>query len=240
MMAPRKDMMRIIRQDAVFSAKLEFGGPAAKLAAAGDDQDPPGTVTPSPDKPTSPTISAVGLLPAEPAATDDAVVPPPALQGVRRGHESASQTLVPAPASSKSIAGETTCSARGRVVYVAVSLTAQQAPLAEAWAIAARCSVPFLIRRVAQSMREALFDEWEVNGMPEVTELRGARGRHPTSVTLTLCPQFAAALSARHDPLGLIGAARAMGPAFRAHFETAFDAALAKAGVQATQERGDK
>jgi hypothetical protein len=126
------------------------------------------------------------------------------------------------------------------VIYVAVSLTARQAPLAEAWAMAARCSVQFLIRRVAQSMRDALFDEWEVNGMPEVTELRGTRGRHPTSVTLTLCPQFAAALSARHDPLGLIGLARAMGPAFRAHFETAFDAALAKAGVQTAQEQVDK
>lgn len=46
-MAARKDMMRIIRQDAGFSAKLGFGGPAAKLAAAGDDLDRPDTVTPS-------------------------------------------------------------------------------------------------------------------------------------------------------------------------------------------------
>ncbi len=234
-MAARKDMMRIIRQDAGFSAKLGFGGPAAKLAAAGDDLDRPDTVTPSPDMPTSPTIARLGLLPA-----DDVMAPSPALRGGRCEQESASQAVVPAPASSKNIVAETTCSARGRVIYVAVSLTARQAPLAEAWAMAARCSVQFLIRRVAQSMRDALFDEWEVNGMPEVTELRGTRGRHPTSVTLTLCPQFAAALSARHDPLGLIGLARAMGPAFRAHFETAFDAALAKAGVQTAQEQVDK
>jgi hypothetical protein len=237
-MAARKDMMRIIRQDAGFSAKLGFGGPATKLAAEGDDLDPQDTVTPPPDKPTSPTIARVGLLPAESAAADDVVVPSPAFRGWRREQESTSQSVVAAP--SKRSAAETTCSARGRVIYVAVSLTAQQAPLAEAWAMAARCSVQFLIRRVAQGMREDLFDEWEVNGMPHVTELRGARSRHPTSVTLTLCPQVAAALSARHDPLGLIGLARAMGPAFRAHFEAAFDAALAKAGIQTTQERVDK
>ena len=40
MMAPRKDMMRIIRQDAGFSAKLGFGG----FAAAGPKNETPDEV----------------------------------------------------------------------------------------------------------------------------------------------------------------------------------------------------
>lgn len=130
--------------------------------------------------------------------------------------------------------------ARGQVVYVAVSLTARQARLAEAWASAARCSVQFLIRRVAQGLREQVFDDWERDGMPEVNEPRGARGKHPTSVTLTLRPRFAADLAARHDPLGILGLARVMGPAFRARFQEAFDMALDKAPLQTTTEGEEK
>lgn len=129
--------------------------------------------------------------------------------------------------------------ARGQIVYVAVSLTARQADLAEAWASAARCSVQFLIRRVAQGLRDQVFDDWERDGMPEVNEPRGARGKHPTSVTLTLRPAFAADLAARHDPLAILGLARVMGPAFRARFQEAFDMALGKAPLQTTTE-GDK
>jgi hypothetical protein len=120
-----------------------------------------------------------------------------------------------------------------------LSLTTRQARLAEEWATAARCTVQFLIRRVAQSLRDQVFDDWERDGMPEVEECRGARGKHPTSVTLTLRPQFAADLAKIHDPLGILGLARAMGPAYRARFQEAFDVALAKAKIQTTNE-GDE
>ncbi len=129
--------------------------------------------------------------------------------------------------------------ARGQVVHVSLSLTTRQARLAEEWATAARCTVQFLIRRVAQSLRDQVFDDWERDGMPDVEEARGARGKHPTSVTLTLRPQFAADLARIHDPLGLMGLARAMGPAYRARFQVAFDVALAKAKIQTTNE-GDE
>ena len=112
--------------------------------------------------------------------------------------------------------------------------------LAERWATAARCSVQFLIRRVAQGMRDEVFCDWKANGMPEVDELRGVRGRHPTSVTMTLSPDFATHLAERYDPMGLLGLARVMGPAFRARFETAFDTALAKSGFNALMEGGRK
>jgi hypothetical protein len=75
--------------------------------------------------------------------------------------------------------------------------------------------------------------------MPSLDEPRGARGKHPTSVTLTLQPQFAADLAAKHDPLGMLGFGRAMGPAFRAQFHEAFDRALAKAKIQTTTEGDD-
>ena len=42
-----------------------------------------------------------------------------------------------------------------------------------------------------------------------------------------------------HDPLGILGLARAMGPAYRARFQDAFDDALAKAKIQTTNE-GDE
>jgi hypothetical protein len=76
--------------------------------------------------------------------------------------------------------------------------------------------------------------------MPEVNEPRGARGKHPTSVTLTLRPLFAADLAARHDPLGILGLARVMGPAFRSRFQEAFDLALDKAQLQTTTEGEEK
>ncbi len=129
--------------------------------------------------------------------------------------------------------------ARGHVVHVSLSLTTRQARLAEEWATAARCTVQFLIRRVAQGLRDQVFDDWERDGMPDVEESRGARGKHPTSVTLTLRPQFAADLAKIHDPLGILGLARAMGPAYRARFQDAFDEALAKAKIQTTNE-GDE
>jgi hypothetical protein len=128
---------------------------------------------------------------------------------------------------------------RGQVVHVSLSLTTQQARLAETWATAARCTVQFLIRRVAQGLRDQVFDDWERDGMPDVEESRGARGKHPTSVTLTLRPQFAADLAKIHDPLGILGLARAMGSAYRARFQEAFDVALAKAKIQTTKE-GDE
>lgn len=212
-MAPRKDMMRVIRRDAGFSATLGFGEGVGDPKA---DRSP----TPNAHETETPALategeagrgegsSAVGS-----AAIDDQM----AAAGV---------IAITEAETSEQPQG----SARTTVVYVAVSLTAAQAPRVEAWAKAARCPVPFLIRRVAQGLRDDLCRDWKDTGWPEVCERRGARGRHPTSVTLTLPEIFVADLSARHDPLGIIGLGRAMGPAFRARFEAAFDAALAESG----------
>lgn len=119
---------------------------------------------------------------------------------------------------------------RGVVIYVAVSLTAAQAIRAERWAAAASCAVPLLMRRTAQAMRKGLFDAWAAKGVDRIDEQRGSRGYHPTSITLTLPPDLAAAFSAQLDPMAVIGLGRAIGPAFRLHFDAAFDAAADKAG----------
>lgn len=121
---------------------------------------------------------------------------------------------------------------RGIVIYVAVSLTAAQAIRAEHWAAVASCPVPLLMRRTAQAMRKDLFDLWALEGVDRVEEQRGARGHHPTSITLTLPPELAATFSAQLDPTGIIGLGRAIGPAFRMRFDAAFDAAATKAGFQ--------
>jgi hypothetical protein len=231
-MAPRKDMMRIIRQDAGFSAKLGFGGQLAQATASVE----------SPPQSEAAMVEAAAME-APSAATESAALPNgarapevparPVSEVANREGESTSTE----PGSPSQAAGP---AARGHVVYVAVSLTARQAALAESWASAARCSVQFLIRHVAQGLRDRIFDDWEQHGMPDVAESRGARGKHPTSVTMTLRPEFAANLAARHDPHGILGLARVMGPAFRARFEAAFDAALAKAKHRSDTEGDEK
>ncbi len=235
-MAQRKDMMRIIRQDAGFSAKLGFGGNAGASDQAGrviPVQSTSADAVTEPE-PLSPAIAAAAMPGGD--AGEVGIRP----FGSKEESRDEKEVFIARKASDAKAAGLATGSAaRGQVVHVSLSLTTRQARLAEAWATAARCTVQFLIRRVAQSLRDQVFDDWERDGMPEVEESRGARGKHPTSVTLTLRPQFAADLAKIHDPLGILGLARAMGPAYRARFQDAFDDALAKAKIQTTHE-GDE
>jgi hypothetical protein len=238
MMAQRKDMMRIIRQDAGFSEKLGFG---AATTASKPVEEPKLELPTSVEAVAAPKSGAVAVTTIErrPCNTegepDERHIEAPAELRKERTGPLAQQNADAKP--SDLTAGS---AARGQVVYVAVSLTTRQAHLAEAWAMAARCSVQFLIRRVAQSLRDQVFDDWERDGMPEIDESRGTRGNHPTSVTLTLRPQFAAELATRHDPLGVLGLARVMGPAFRERFQEAFDLALAKANIKTTIEGDEK
>ena len=236
-MAPRKDQMRIIRQDAGFSAKLGFGGMATPPAAS----DRPSAI------PLVPVTVLPDARPVQPATVtvDSEAMPKGVVGGQPIGDREEApkdegEPRTPAHLARPNAVPVPSAAARGQVVYVAVSLTASQARLAEAWASVARCSVQFLIRRVAQGLRDQVFDDWERDGMPEVNEPRGARGKHPTSVTLTLRPPFAADLAARHDPLGILGLARVMGPAFRARFQEAFDMALDKAPLHTTTEGEEK
>jgi len=235
MMAQRKDMMRIIRQDAGFSAKLEFGGKVGVSELSGRASSVPPTPVDALTEtdPSSPAIAAA-------TPSDYAGEVSIGTFGSKEESRDEKKVFIAQRASDAKVAGPATGSAaRGHVVHVALSLTTRQARLAEAWAAAARCTVQFLIRRVAQGLRDQVFDDWERDGMPEVEESRGARGKHPTSVTLTLQPQFAADLANIHDPLGILGLARAMGPAYRARFQDAFDDALAKAKIQ-TETEGDE
>jgi hypothetical protein len=215
-MAPRKDRMRILRQDTGFSAKLRFGEFSGTPPVSEARVEPPAGL----EEPAGETESAEARRARSSMAgvADPGSGPrTPEVQG-----RSAAMREYPC-------AEQHTPARRGHVVHVAVSLTAEQAVRAEVWAKAARCSVPFLIRRVAQGMRDRLCDDWEQNGMPEVVERRGARGKYPTSVTLTLRPQIARTLAARHDPCGMLSLGRVIGPAFRAGFQMAFDEALAEA-----------
>lgn len=235
-MAPRKDQMRIIRQDAGFSAKLGFGGRAVPPAKV----DRPSAIPVVPVgslSGTKPEQPAIGTATSQDMPQGDISWQPTCGREEARKEEGEPRT--PAHVALPPAVPFHSAAARGKVVYVALSLTARQARLAEDWASVARCSVQFLIRRVAQGLREQVFDDWERDGMPEVSEPRGARGKHPTSVTLTLRPSFAADLAARHDPLGILGLARVMGPAFRARFQEAFDMALDRAPLQTTPE-GEK
>jgi hypothetical protein len=236
MMAQRKDMMRIIRQDAGFSAKLGFGGNAGASELAERSIPVPPTLVDALAAPSSSTPALAAVAPPS-GKIGEVSVRPFGPKEEPREEEKAFGAQKAQDAKANGIASGS--AARGQVVHVSLSLTTRQARLAEAWATAARCTVQFLIRRVAQGLRDQVFDDWERDGMPDVEETRGARGKHPTSVTLTLRPQFAADLAKSHDPLGILGLARAMGPAYRARFQEAFDVALAKAKIQTTNE-GDE
>ena len=237
MMAQRKDMMRIIRQDAGFSAKLGFGGNAGASDLAGKVIPVQSTSVDAvtEPEPLSPAIAAAAAMPGGEA--DEVSIRPFGSKEESRDEKKAFNTQRASDAKAAGLVSGS--AARGHVVHVSLSLTTRQARLAEEWATAARCTVQFLIRRVAQGLRDQVFDDWERDGMPDVEEARGARGKHPTSVTLTMRPQFAANLAKIHDPLGIMGLARAMGPAYRARFQDAFDEALAKAKIQTTNE-GDE
>ena len=235
-MAQRKDMMRIIRQDAGFSAKLGFGGNVGTSDQAGrviPVQSTSVDAVTEPE-PLSPAIAAAAMPGGD---AGEASIRPFGSKEESRDEKKVFIAQRDSDAKAASLA--TGSAARGHVVHVSLSLTTRQARLAEEWATAARCTVQFLIRRVAQGLRDQVFDDWERDGMPDVEESRGARGKHPTSVTLTLRPQFAGDLAKIHDPLGILGLARAMGPAYRARFQDSFDDALAKAKIQTANE-GDE
>ena len=235
-MAQRKDMMRIIRQDAGFSAKLGFGGKVGESKLADQPIPVPPTSVDALSAP-NPSAPALAATTTPNHNTGEVGGRPVGSKEEAREEEKAFGTQMAWDAKAAGVA--TGSAARGHVVHVSLSPTTRQARLAEEWATAARCTVQFLVRRVAQGLRDPVFDDWERDGMPDVEEARGARGKHPTSVTLTLRPQFAADLAKIHDPLGILGLARAMGPAYRARFQDAFDVALAKAKIQTTNE-GDQ
>ncbi|MFZ0096944.1 MAG: hypothetical protein WAK98_00540 [Gemmobacter sp.] len=208
--------MRILRQDTGFSAKLGFGEFSGTPPVSEARVEPPAGL----EGPAGETESAEARRARSSMAgvADPGSGPnTPEVQGSSAGVMAHPGVEDHAP------------SRRGHVVHVAVALTAEQAVQAEVWAKAARCPVPFLIRRIAQGLRDRLCDDWEQNGMPEVVEHRGARGKYPTSVTLTLRPQIASTLAARQDPCGMLGLGRVIGPAFRAGFQMAFDEALNEA-----------
>ena len=125
MMAPRKDMMRIIRQDAGFSAKLGFGG----IAGAGAEDETPNDLHPASIdavpvvKPAALAVEEVGRSSGIKADLDK----PQHDVHVESRKEEAGQGALPKP--SMRSAGIAVGSARGQVVYVAVSLTTRQARL---------------------------------------------------------------------------------------------------------------
>lgn len=212
-MASRRDLMRIIRKDEAFAARLCFGSEAAAVPDGGETAE----ATPNPE-----VDRALG----DPRPPDAAPEPEPAAE-VGPPARSPERVTSDGPGdSAAAISGQK----RSVVIYVAVSLNEELAARAERWAAAASCSVPLLMRQTAQALRKELFDIWREAGVEPVAELRGRKRRYPTSITLTLPPDLADALSMQVDPLGVIGLGRAISPVFRARFEVAFDKAAEKAG----------
>lgn len=212
-MASRRDLMRIIRKDETFAAKLGFGSEAPVAADGGEASE----ATPNPE---------VGRALGDPRPPDAAAEQEPAAEARSPDTRSEAATAESLGDSTAATSGQK----RSVVIYVAVSLNEELAARAERWAAAASCSVPLLMRQTAQALRKELFDIWRDAGVEQVVEQRGRKRRYPTSITLTLPPDLADALSMQVDPLGVIGLGRAISPVFRARFELAFDAAAKRAG----------
>lgn len=208
-MASRRDLMRIIRKDETFAARLGFGSETPVTADGGEASK----ATPNPE---------VGRALGDPRPLDAA----PELEPAAEAAPPAPSPEPATPDGPAAISGQK----RSVVIYVAVSLNEELAARAERWAAAASCSVPLLMRQTAQALRKELFDIWRDAGVEQVVEQRGRKRRYPTSITLTLPPDLADALSMQVDPLGVIGLGRAISPVFRARFELAFDAAAKRAG----------
>lgn len=204
-MAPRKDQLQILRRDAAFSAALHVASPRTGEPSAQEGGSP------------GAQIGISGLqedLRPPPLAPSEPPVPP-------------SRSSSPATSQGSDAAAGT---GRGIPVCVALSLSAVQAQRAEAWASAAGCSVPLLMRQVAQSMRKHLVEAAGAEPLGRIVEARTGRRCHPASVTLTLPEALVHDLRVRLDPLGVLGLGRAIGPAFRQRFSSAFDEACARAG----------
>ena len=208
-MAPRKDQLQILRRDAAFSAALQVASPRADRPS-GQEGSSPG--------------AWVGDVSATRGLQDDLRTRPPEPTDPPNSRCQASSPPIPSDPDTA------TGSGRGIPVCVALSLSATQAERAEAWAHAAGCTVPLLMRQVAQSLRKHLVEAAGVEPLGRIVDARAGRRCHPASVTLTLPESLVQDLSARLDPLGVLGLGRAIGPAFRQRFSSAFDEACARAG----------
>lgn len=207
-MAPRKDQLHILRRDAAFSATLHSlgvqSGSSVESSTVGPDAQAGSTSVTQvllDDRFAGSPVPSEPQVPAQGARST----------GISRGSDSASGTPRSVP------------------VCVALSLSEPQARRAEAWASAAGCSVPLLMRQVAQSLRKRLVETPETEPLQRVEEVRSGRRCHPASVTLTLPKDLVDNLRSRLDPLGVLGLGRAIGPAFRQRFSSAFDEACARA-----------
>ena len=176
MMAQRKDMMRIIRQDAGFSAKLGFGGNAGTSDQAGRVIPVQSTSVDAVTEP-EPLSPAIAAAAAPMPGGDAGEVSIRPFASKEESRDEKKVFIAQRASDAKAACLATGSAARGHVVHVSLSLTTRQARLAEEWATAARCTVQFLIRRVAQSLRDQVFDDWERDGMPEVEESRDYSGK---------------------------------------------------------------
>ena len=122
MMAQRKDMMRIIRQDAGFSAKLGFGGTAGVRNIADRAIPVPPTSVEAVAEPKSESL-AVDTIARPGGSADDCVERRIGTQQQGRDGKVAATPEVTWNAKPHDAANGST--SRGRVVYVAVSLTSR-------------------------------------------------------------------------------------------------------------------
>lgn len=231
-MSPRKEAMKILRRDGAFSAALvatprdidEAAAPASRPVSGehmGAQTSEVGLAAASAPDADSATFDGLGydhgpliVRPENPAPRSSKIDP------------TAVKALVdPSRQTNKQ-------SGRGKVVYVSVALTEAQVPVAEKWAAVAKCSVPFLMRKVVSSVRADFFDEWRRSGLSRIERPLNPGKFYRTSVTLTLPVDLASALSANYDPLGINGLGRVLGADVRERFSSEFHRAATAAGYE--------
>lgn len=221
-MAPRKPIPTIIRRDSEFTARL-VTKPSSDLSALGatlrnmDPNSPIGSrkYKPAPPEPTP--------EPAEVAQSDAAPEVKPAFAATTI-EPTAIEPVAIAPAEPQTRRKSPTV-----IVNIGVSLSAETAERAQAWADAGKVEPKTLIRKIAKTHGPLIVAAWRAHGFSSGQD-DTKRGHLTTTVPVTLPADMAQALEKEHDPLELLSLGRIISGPYRKAYEEAFIAAAQAAG----------
>ena len=226
-MAPRKPIPTIIRRDSEFTARL-VTKPSSDLSALGatlrnmDPNSPigsrkykPAALEPMP-KPAE--VAQSDAAPEVKSAFAATTIEPTAIEPV------AIEPVAIAPAEPQTRRKSPTV-----IVNIGVSLSAETAERAQAWADAGKVEPKTLIRKIAKTHGPLIVAAWRAHGFSSGQD-DTKRGHLTTTVPVTLPADMAQALEKEHDPLELLSLGRIISGPYRKAYEEAFIAAAQAAG----------
>lgn len=221
-MAPRKPIPTIIRRDSEFTARL-VTKPSSDLSALGATLRNMDPNSPIGSRKYKPAALEPMPKPAEVAQSDAAPEVKPAFAATTI-EPTAIEPVAIAPAEPQMRRKSPTV-----IVNIGVSLSAETAERAQAWADAGKVEPKTLIRKIAKTHGPLIVAAWRAHGFSSSQD-DTKRGHLTTTVPVTLPADMAQALEKEHDPLGLLSLGRIISGPYRKAYEEAFIAAAQAAG----------